>query len=101
MVTRGVLGFYVYAHLICTASVSGAATQLACDVSEPPRQHALLTRAELKRQERNALISALKQTNGKISGCSGAAELLGMKPSTFSSRMAALGLKREMLGLAN
>jgi transcriptional regulator of acetoin/glycerol metabolism len=55
----------------------------------------------LKRQEQNALISALKQTNGEISGCSGAAELLGMKRSTFSSRMAALGLNREMLGLAN
>jgi transcriptional regulator with GAF, ATPase, and Fis domain len=80
---------------------SGAVTQPASDVSEPPRQHALLTRAELKRQERDAIIAALKQTNGKISGSRGAAELLGMKPSTFSSRMAALGLNREMLGLAN
>ena len=80
---------------------SGAVTQPAYDVSEPPRQHALLTRAELKRQERDAIIAALKQTNGKISGSRGAAELLGMKPSTFSSRMAALGLNREMLGLAN
>jgi formate hydrogenlyase transcriptional activator len=80
---------------------SGAVTQPAYDVSEPPRRHALPTRAELKRQERDAIIAALKQTNGKISGSRGAAELLGMKPSTFSSRMAALGLNREMLGLAN
>ena len=76
---------------------SGAVTQPG--VSEPRRQHALLTRAELKRQERDAIIAALKQTNGKISGSRGAAELFGMKPSTFSSRMAALGLNREMLGL--
>jgi PAS domain S-box-containing protein len=82
---------------------SGPVTQPDFDVSErqPPREHALLTRAELKRQERDAIIAALKQTNGRISGCRGAATLLGMKPSTFASRMAALGLNREMLGLAN
>ena len=35
---------------------------------EPPQQQALLTREELKRQERDAIVAALKQTNGKISG---------------------------------
>jgi transcriptional regulator with GAF, ATPase, and Fis domain len=54
-----------------------------------------LTREELKRQERDAIAAALKQTNGKVSGPEGAAELLGMKPSTLSSRIAALGLNRK------
>jgi formate hydrogenlyase transcriptional activator len=57
----------------------------------------LVTRDELKRREREAIINALKQTNGKVSGPSGAAELLGMKPSTLASRISSLGINRRML----
>ena len=56
----------------------------------------LVTRDELKRREREAIINALKQTNGKVSGPSGAAELLGMKSSTLSSRISSLGINRRM-----
>jgi transcriptional regulator with GAF, ATPase, and Fis domain len=73
---------------------SGAAAQLAEEISQSPRQRGLS--AELKRQERDTIVSALKQTNGKISGPHGAAELLGMKPSTLSSRMAALSVNRAI-----
>jgi formate hydrogenlyase transcriptional activator len=55
----------------------------------------LLTRDELKRQEREAIINALKQANGKISGPGSAAELLGMKPSTLASRISSLGINRR------
>jgi transcriptional regulator with GAF, ATPase, and Fis domain len=58
---------------------------------------ALLTREELKRQEREAIINALKQTNGRVSGTWGAAALLGMKPSTLSSRISSLGINRRTL----
>ncbi len=54
---------------------------------------ALPMRDELKRRERDAIISALKQTNGKVSGPRGAAQLLGMKPSTLASRIRALGVR--------
>jgi transcriptional regulator with GAF, ATPase, and Fis domain len=57
----------------------------------------LVTRDELKRREREAIINALKQTNGKVSGPSGAAELLGMKPSTLASRISSLGINRRTL----
>ena len=57
----------------------------------------LPTRDELKRQEREAIITALKQTNGKVSGPGGAAELLGMKPTTLASRISALGVDRRKL----
>ena len=57
----------------------------------------LPTRDELKRQERGAIIKALKQTNGKVYGPSGAAELLGIKPSTLSSRISSLGIDRKTL----
>lgn len=56
----------------------------------------LLTRAELKHHERENITTALKQTNGKIFGTNGAAELLGMKPTTLASRIKALGLSRRI-----
>jgi len=56
---------------------------------------ALLTRNELKRQERDGITAALKQTGGKIFGPGGAAELLGMKPTTLASRITALRLNRK------
>ncbi len=54
----------------------------------------ILTRAELKERERQSIIAALEQTNGKIFGPGGAAALLAMRPTTLASRLAALGLKR-------
>jgi transcriptional regulator with GAF, ATPase, and Fis domain len=59
---------------------------------------ALPMRDELKRQERNAIVASLKQTNGKVSGPRGAAKLLGMKPSTLASRISSLGINRTTLG---
>ena len=64
---------------------------------KPAADTALLTRDELKRQERETIINALKQANGKVSGPGGAAELLGMKPSTLASRISSLGINRRML----
>jgi PAS domain S-box-containing protein len=64
---------------------------------EPPAKHAPLTREELKRQERDAIAAAIKQTNGKLSGPGGAAELLDMKPTTLASRISALGLNRKTI----
>jgi transcriptional regulator with GAF, ATPase, and Fis domain len=55
------------------------------------------TDSELKRCERESIIAALARANGKISGPRGAAELLGMKPTTLMSRIKALGLKSNSL----
>jgi formate hydrogenlyase transcriptional activator len=55
----------------------------------------LLTRDELKRRERESIAEALKQTGGRIFGAEGAADLLGMKPTTLASRIKALGLSRK------
>jgi len=52
----------------------------------------LLTRNELKRQERENIVLALKQVDGKVFGPGGAAEVLGMKPTTLASRIKALGI---------
>jgi transcriptional regulator with GAF, ATPase, and Fis domain len=57
---------------------------------------ALITREELKRQERNNIATALEKAAGKVFGPGGAAELLGMKPTTLASRIKALGLNRKI-----
>ena len=56
---------------------------------------AFITRDELKRQERDGIAAALKQAGGKIFGPGGAAELLGMKPTTLASRITALKVNRK------
>lgn len=47
----------------------------------------ILSQAQIKAQERKNLLIALEQTHGKVFGRDGAAELLGMKPTTVASRI--------------
>jgi PAS domain S-box-containing protein len=49
---------------------------------------------EIKEHERNLILDALARTRGRIYGPDGAAALLGMKPTTLSSRVHRMGLKR-------
>lgn len=49
---------------------------------------------ELEDLERKNLILALEATGWRVSGDNGAAKLLGMNPSTLSSRIKALGITR-------
>ena len=53
-----------------------------------------LTEVELQRRERENLLVILEKANWKIKGPNGAAELLGVKPTTLLSRMAKWGLKK-------
>lgn len=55
----------------------------------------LTTREELKRQERENILQALRLTKSKIFGSDGAAVLLGMKPTTLASRIKALRIKKS------
>jgi transcriptional regulator with GAF, ATPase, and Fis domain len=52
----------------------------------------VLTDADMRRLEADNIRTALRQTHGKVSGPGGAAELLGIKPTTLASRIKALGL---------
>jgi transcriptional regulator with GAF, ATPase, and Fis domain len=62
----------------------------AADANEPE----ILTEPEMQRRERENLLAALTKTNWKIRGADGAAELLGLKPTTLVTRMQKMGLKR-------
>jgi transcriptional regulator with GAF, ATPase, and Fis domain len=53
-----------------------------------------LTHAEMRRRERENLFVVLQKTGWRIKGVDGAAELLGVKPTTLISRIEKMGLKR-------
>ena len=55
-----------------------------------------LTETEMRRYERDNLASVLEKTDWKIKGADGAAELLGVKPGTLTSRIKKMGLKRQI-----
>lgn len=61
--------------------------------STPALTTTVLSQQELDRLERDNIIAALLKTHWKISGPQGAATLLGVKPSTLTSRIKRLGLK--------
>jgi transcriptional regulator with GAF, ATPase, and Fis domain len=65
------------------------ARQRAVDAETP-----ILTEAEMKLRDRENLLNALNQCGWKITGTDGAAEVLGMKPTTLHSKMKKLGLKK-------
>jgi len=54
----------------------------------------ILTEADLRQQEQRNLLAALTKSGWKIHGQGGAAELLGVKPTTLISRIKKLGLKK-------
>ncbi|HEY8428240.1 MAG TPA: sigma 54-interacting transcriptional regulator, partial [Sandaracinaceae bacterium] len=58
-----------------------------------PMQDDVIPDEEWRRLERANLIRALARTEGRIYGAGGAAELLGIKPSTLQSRLRALGIR--------
>jgi transcriptional regulator with GAF, ATPase, and Fis domain len=50
---------------------------------------------ELKRRERDNILLALESAGWKIYGPGGAAELLGLKPTTLAARMKVMGIQRQ------
>ncbi len=60
--------------------------------SEPVDDERILTDAEIRSLEADNIRSALRRTRGKVSGPRGAAELLGIRPTTLASRIKALGI---------
>jgi len=54
----------------------------------------VLSQPELARRERDNIIAALEQSGWKISGRGGAAEILGVRPTTLTSRLKRFGIER-------
>jgi len=53
-----------------------------------------LTESEMRRRERENVFAVLQKAGWKVKGVNGAAELLGVKPTTLFARIGKLGLKR-------
>jgi transcriptional regulator with GAF, ATPase, and Fis domain len=53
----------------------------------------LITESDRRARDRANILAALDTCRGKIFGTGGAAELLGVKPTTLASRIKALGLE--------
>ena len=53
-----------------------------------------LSEVEMRQRERENLIAVLEQSNWRVMGTDGAAELLGIKATTLFSRMKQMGLKK-------
>ena len=66
------------------------------DADQPP----VLSDAEMQLRDRENISVALRRSDWKIHGRGGAAELLGIKPTTLVSRIKKLGLKRPSEGRA-
>jgi transcriptional regulator with GAF, ATPase, and Fis domain len=58
----------------------------------------VLTDVEVRKLEADNIRAALGVTDGKVYGPGGAAELLGVKPTTLASRIKTLGLSHRSQG---
>ena len=65
---------------------------LASAATSPQATEGWLTEDELREREKNNMIAVLEKTRWRISGAGGAAELLGLKPSTLAYRMKISGI---------
>ena len=73
-------------------------TQITTTIMAPVSNRSepeFLTEPELQRRERENLLIALKKTGWRIKGANGAAELLGVKPTTLISRIKKMGVHRK------
>jgi transcriptional regulator with GAF, ATPase, and Fis domain len=54
----------------------------------------VLSEKEMREFQKSNTVAALKQSNWRVSGDGGAAELLGVKPTTLADRIRTYGIKR-------
>jgi transcriptional regulator with GAF, ATPase, and Fis domain len=64
------------------------------DSTPDRRETRILTERELVALQKENLLAALSLSNGRVSGPEGAAQLVGLKPSTFTDRMKKYGIGR-------
>ena len=77
-------------------ALPSSASPISSGISDSPisDKNPIRTAHQLQEQERENMLMALDATNWQVSGKNGAAQLLGVPPSTLQSRMKALGIKR-------
>lgn len=76
-------------------SMSDPGADLRPDTSAEETRSNLLTEIEMRELQKNNLLAALEQADWKVSGPGGAAELLGVKPTTLADRIRTYGVRRN------
>ena len=76
---------------LAEAGGNDAAAQAAPVVATIAPAQPILTDAQMREQQRRNLVAALEATDWRISGRGGAAEILGIRPTTLADRMRSLG----------
>jgi PAS domain S-box-containing protein len=59
-----------------------------------PGDDQVLTEKQMRSLQKQNLVAALKMTNWRVSGKDGAAELLGIKPTTLTDRIKSYGIRK-------
>ncbi len=77
-------------------SSAGPPTTSHANSDMAPCAPRVLTVQELQAAERSNIVLALEQADWRVAGAGGAADLLGMNPSTLNSRMRTLGIRRPL-----
>ena len=65
------------------------------DNAEAPADADYVTDAAIRQMEKANMIAALRHANWQIWGDGGAAEILGLKPSTLTYRMKVFGIRKD------
>ncbi len=78
--------------LVMPSSTQAAPTVITTNDDEPT---AMLTDTDIRAIEKANMIAVLNHTDWRISGTDGAAEFLGLKPSTLSYRMKGFEIERK------
>jgi PAS domain S-box-containing protein len=90
-------------NVIERALITSTGADLNMDLPDEPKSSlplptalsTVMTDAQLRDLERSNMLAALKATHGKLFGKGGAAELLGLKPTTLASRLKRLEIEVE------
>ncbi|MDB5982728.1 MAG: domain S-box protein [Pseudomonas sp.] len=90
-------------NVIERALITSTGADLNMDLPDEPKSNlplpsassTVMTDAQLRDLERSNMLAALKATHGKLFGKGGAAELLGLKPTTLASRLKRLEIEVE------
>lgn len=72
----------------------GNSAQAATIGVESNEEWGVIPESDMRHRERQNILAALKKSNWKIYGAGGAAKLLGIKPTTLSSRIKKMKIKK-------
>jgi PAS domain S-box-containing protein len=76
------------------ASLPEAALNGPDTAADPSADAGYLTEQEMREFQKNNTIAALQRANWRVSGSGGAADLLGIKPTTLADRVRTLGIRK-------